>query len=102
MTSDEIVARYVKGRGDPTHDLLLQLLGGPKGNATSDELDRLLAEARRMDAELALDAKRPATGADRSTSTPGAATPERSPGQGVSAMVAGGPGVLHTNKETPS
>lgn len=99
MTSDEIVARYVKGRGDPTHDLLLQLLGGPKGDATSDELDRLLAEARRMDAELALDAKRSPAG-DRSNITPGA--PHAQAKHHVDAMVADGSGGLHTNKETPT
>ena len=101
MTGDEIYRRYVVARGDPVHDLLLDLLG-PHGTADSIELERMRAAGLCFNVELGLDAKRPPVGG-HSVSAPGAATPERSHDvTSAGAMVAQGSGVLHTNKETPT
>lgn len=91
-----------------TYEELVKLLGGPKGNATSNELEGLLARERKALVELGLDAKRPPTGADakrsatradRSVSATEAATSERSIIGPIETSIAGSPGALQTNKE---
>ncbi|HKO85641.1 MAG TPA: hypothetical protein VJ140_14035 [Actinomycetota bacterium] len=80
-----------------TYEELVKLLGGPKGNATSNELEALLASERKALVELGLDAKRP-PGGGRSQIAPEIAAPLPLTSD---AMVADGSGVLHINKENP-
>lgn len=77
-----------------TYAELLDLLGDAKGNATSIELDRLLA-AGLTDPVLRSDAKRPPEGG-RSSSATEVAT---SLANLREASIAGDPGALQNNKE---
>lgn len=101
MTDPEIFRRYVIERGDPVHDQLLDLLGGPRGHPAAVELEAMRAAGRCFYVELGFDAKRPPEVGGRSDSATGEAAPMIAP-QPMEQILAGGPRRTPANKECDS